>query len=569
MPDSYFERPCPGCGGRVRHREGEPFAECITCGKRFTLKPQTGTADPPKHTKTASKRKTHQGESFTERLLGALKRLWRRIKNGLLSLYRGLYGKIRKKNARIPLPKPPAEDKQSFTPEPPMDEGQRALYAARKRQLESREGSSLPPQPPTKGEQLEEFVQEHRTFSIVISSVAAFILLVLLTVGIACCVKESRINKDDFLFVYGNEEITEKREYKFVAFKVKNNELRKISHRINMTALAELCELTISGTPASPKYAVRGGTSYVRFESGSAIVLVNGTNYQMDCIAEYDEEGDLWVDLYFADAVLGGMTVSIDTETNTITAARTPTPEGTLLDPVYEVISITGGNQAVHTGSGGIDSPTATYKTDISAYAADLYPSDPGYLILANKQHPLSAEHIPEDLTALTVPTTKRIELRFSAARALEAMFAEMAADGVTDVSITSGYRSYSYQDSLFSYYINEEMGRGLSYDDAVALVETYSSRPGFSEHQTGLCVDFWTSGMTDLTNEEFEGSDAAAWLFENAWKFGFILRYPSDKTDTTGYTYESWHYRFVGVDAATEIHKNGWCFEEYIEKHA
>jgi D-alanyl-D-alanine carboxypeptidase len=80
--------------------------------------------------------------------------------------------------------------------------------------------------------------------------------------------------------------------------------------------------------------------------------------------------------------------------------------------------------------------------------------------------------------------------------------------------------------------------------------------------------VDFRTAAMTALSND-FESSEASRWLQENAWKFGFILRYPSDKIDITGYTYESWHYRFVGVDAASIIHRNHWCLEEYLENQA
>lgn len=562
MPDIYYSRPCPACGGRVCRRDGAPYAECTACHKRFAL----GDTPPKKAQKPARK---SAGEPFLSRLLRTLSHLGAFLADGAISLYRRIYGGIRKKNERIPLPKPPkAEEKPQYTPEPPMDEGQRALYRARQKQLSSREESQTRTTEPTRSERVEDFVGSHPTFSLVLSGIVLTLLLVLLTVGVVACVRESRINKEDFTFIYGREEILDRREYKFVAFKTKDNEERRISHRINMTALAELCDLTTSGTQSSPKYALRGGSSYVRFASGSAIALVNGQSYAMDCTAEYDDKGNLWVDLYFIDGIIGGLDVTVDLETNTVTALRRETPEGTILDPVYETITLSAGNQTVYTGEGGITQDAATYKTDVSAYTEHLYPSDLTYLILANKEHPLGADYAPEDLSESDVPRTKVVELRVSAARALEAMFLEMAADGVTDVSITSSYRPYAYQASLFERYVSDEMKKGLSYEEAVKVVETYSSRPGYSEHQTGLCVDFWTSAMTDLTNEQFEPSAASAWLRENAWKFGFILRYPSDKTDRTGYTYESWHYRFVGVDAASEIHRNGWCLEEYLQKN-
>ena len=562
MPDIYFERPCPVCGGRVRRTEGAPFCECVSCGKRFALKtpPKEPVSPPPT-------KKDKKASGF----FSLLRRFFSAIGKECVILYGRFYRWVRKKNDRFPLPKPPSDDpKPLHTPEPPMDEGQRALYRARKKQLESRGGASVSQAPLTKGERLEDFISAHRIFSLTVSIVAVVLTLSLLTVGITFCVKEKQINKNDFRFYCGVEEtglVTERRAYDFVAFKTKNKD-RKISHRINMTKIATLCNLTISGTQSTPKYAVRGGSSYVKFTSGSPIALINGTNYEMGCAAIYDESGDLWIDLYFARDILSGITVTVDLENNRIYVTRNTTPEGTVLNPVYESVSISAGNHSAYEGGGATSVQTATYKTDVSAYAADLHPSDSSYLILANKQNPLAQDHIPSDLVSLTVPTTKTIELRSSAARALEAMFFEMKADGITDLSVTSGYRSYNYQKWLFDYYVSEYQQKGYSYEEAVKLVESDTARPGYSEHQTGLCVDFWTSTMTSLSNE-FENTEASQWLRENAWRFGFILRYPSDKIDTTGYTYESWHYRFVGVDAASEIRKNGWCFEEYVEKSA
>lgn len=572
MPELYFSRPCPHCGGRVRRPEGADFAECTACKRRFHLTPPptspsaaqtTASASPksPIDRETAPKEKKKR--SRFSAVFTAIRGAFRALKAKCAALYRAVYRGIRKRNDRIPLPKPPSDaPKPRTAPAPPMNEGQRALYSARKKQLASRKEDHVPPPAPTKGERIEGFVTAHRSLSIALSVVALILLLACLTVGIAFCVKEGRINKNDFKIIYGIEglnAVTDRQTYKFIT---ENGKTLKI----NMNAVADLCDLTISGTREEPRYAVRGGTSYVRFKSGSRIATVNGKNYEMDCPAEYDDAGSLWIDLYFADDILAGVTVTVDLKTNTLTVTRNTTPEGTVLSPVYETVYISAGNRT-ETEDGASVSLNLSYKTDVSAYTTDLYVTDPSYLILANKQNPLFEDHVPADLTTLTVTTTKRIELRASAARALEAMFAEMAADGITDVSVTSGYRDYAYQAYLFEYYIEQEMAKGLSYDEAVALVETYSSRPGYSEHQTGLCVDFWSSSMTDLTNEQFEPTEACTWLRENAWKFGFVLRYPSDKTETTGYSYESWHYRFVGIDAASAMQAHGWCFEEYLEK--
>ena len=145
-------------------------------------------------------------------------------------------------------------------------------------------------------------------------------------------------------------------------------------------------------------------------------------------------------------------------------------------------------------------------------------------------------------------------------------MMREMRAAGFTDVYVTSAYRDYSYQVSLFNTYINREMAadRTLTESQAREKVLTYSAAPGTSEHQSGLCVDFITSTMADL-DESFATYPVYKWLRENAHKFGFILRFPEDKVSITGYSYEPWHYRFVGQAAAAEIYLSGECLEEYL----
>ena len=115
-----------------------------------------------------------------------------------------------------------------------------------------------------------------------------------------------------------------------------------------------------------------------------------------------------------------------------------------------------------------------------------------------------------------------------------------------------SSYRSYKYQVNLFEKYKEA---------DGIKDADTYSARAGFSEHQTGLCVDIY-DGVLDYTN--FEQSDSFDWMQKNAYKYGFILRFPEGKENITGYQYESWHYRYVGKDIAKYIHNNDITFEEY-----
>jgi len=102
----------------------------------------------------------------------------------------------------------------------------------------------------------------------------------------------------------------------------------------------------------------------------------------------------------------------------------------------------------------------------------------------------------------------------------------------------------------------------GLLFErDGVEEADTYSARPGFSEHQTGLTVDV---DNAKLSYTDFDKTNEFKWMMENAHRFGFILRYPKDKEDITGYSYESWHYRYVGVDIATYIYEHNITLDEY-----
>ncbi len=117
---------------------------------------------------------------------------------------------------------------------------------------------------------------------------------------------------------------------------------------------------------------------------------------------------------------------------------------------------------------------------------------------------------------------------------------------------VSSSYRTYAHQKEVYDQY---EKSQGLEYADQIA------ARPGYSEHQTGYSLDIFEKGLTQKT---FQDSESYLWLKDNAHKYGFIERYPEDKVNITGYTYESWHYRYVGVDAATYIYQNHITFDEY-----
>lgn len=121
---------------------------------------------------------------------------------------------------------------------------------------------------------------------------------------------------------------------------------------------------------------------------------------------------------------------------------------------------------------------------------------------------------------------------------------------------VVSGYRTQEVQQSLHNDEVKKYKSQGYSEDEAKAEAGKWVAVPGTSEHQLGLAID--VEGAT---------YDVFIWLQENSYKYGFIFRYPGDKSDITGTVEEVWHYRYVGVEAATEMYEQGLCLEEYIEK--
>lgn len=159
-----------------------------------------------------------------------------------------------------------------------------------------------------------------------------------------------------------------------------------------------------------------------------------------------------------------------------------------------------------------------------------------GYLIV-NKTYSLPSSYG----TSLT-STTKNAFNKMQAAAKLEGI----------NIYIASGFRSYRTQNRLYNNYVAR---------DGKAKADTYSARPGHSEHQSGLAFDICShdlDGQDACINSNFDNTDQAKWLAQNAYKYGFILRYPKGKTNETGYKYESWHFRYVGTDLSTKLYNNG-----------
>lgn len=172
--------------------------------------------------------------------------------------------------------------------------------------------------------------------------------------------------------------------------------------------------------------------------------------------------------------------------------------------------------------------------------------------VLVNKYHRLPADYVP-DLVALGWPYASGSNQRLApqAAQAFMSM-ADGARQAGLQLRSVSAYRAFDLQASLYARYVRQ---------DGMAAAESYSARPGWSEHQTGLALDINVASIS----ARFEDTPEFAWLSQHCWRYGFILRYPQGAQERTGYTFEPWHYRYVGVETALAVQASGLTYDEFV----
>lgn len=226
--------------------------------------------------------------------------------------------------------------------------------------------------------------------------------------------------------------------------------------------------------------------------------------------------------------------------TNATNKAEIWSSDNTAVATVNSIGKITGvgvGSCTVTVRSADNQNVFAEIDVTVTPYVAPIEP-EATYIkgiLIANKTYPL--------------PSTYNPGVDPVANAALQEMFSAAKAEGL-NLFVKSGFRSYSTQKSLYNGYVKR---------DGQAAADRYSARPGHSEHQTGLSFDI------NKANSSFAGSPEANWLAANCYKYGFIIRYPEGKEAITGYIYEPWHVRYLGVETATAVYNSGLCLEEYL----
>lgn len=329
---------------------------------------------------------------------------------------------------------------------------------------------------------------------------------------------------------------------------------------ISLTKLSQICSFTLHGNSKNMTLTITDGIS-ASFDTGTPNVKV-GSTYSVMKNPSYFYGGHLFVPISFFENMCSGIKCEFD---------KLGKVKGLNLifdkDFSFRVISAKENDAILYNSSDKSENDEQTkFKADLSDYEIYMNPENKDeYLILINDSNKLSKDYVPDDLIEISDTRSDRNKekMRLYAAKALEAMFIEMKANGFSDISVISGYRSYEYQKTLLE---NEteafilETGGDKEKARQNALLTV--SEPGASEYQSGLCASISTRGVL---SESFAETAVYKWLYSNCADFGFILRFPKDKSDITGRDFRPWHFRYVGRHHAKRIMDEGLCLEEYM----
>lgn len=389
---------------------------------------------------------------------------------------------------------------------------------------------------------------------------------------------------------------------------------------IDLTEIAEILEISISGTLGELIFETPSGESAI-ITPGSLTAIVNGNAVMLDGAPRTDKEtSHLWIPLSFVSEYLLGVEAKLEeverrnTKVLVITIDRVADPEafgevGAYLAPSFTLKAATTAERISLSDAPSTSLPPADVASSYEFFASlDEYerymsptlPERDEFLLEVNESNRLGYSYTPAALTAVSASAAQDPDdppvLSLYAARALEALILEASASGYPELAAARGYVSYEETSARFDSYLSVERNFSslfyaatgkrfsdrayatLGYDhinenyilnnkytlslaDARQVVKSYFTEPGCDEHQSGLAVDLCD---TSPAAAAFADSRAYTWLCENAHKFGFILRYPADKTEITGHAAEPWHLRYVGRYHAERIYASGLCLEEY-----
>ena len=267
----------------------------------------------------------------------------------------------------------------------------------------------------------------------------------------------------------------------------------------------------------------------------------------------------------------GADAVTASGDDDNITDANAEDPDGSDASDVTDEPDESDKTNPVHEPAGSDEKPAADETDDKDAPsrgddrsirgipdAIDTRSSDDGdLLVVVNKYHAVSKNYKPKDLVTIDdkYGTWKNMELKSEAYEAYKTLYKDAKAQGF-DLKLCSATRTYNTQKTLYTNAVKNKVRE---------TANIRSAYPGRSEHHIGLAIDVTSASMGWGLKQDFADYPDGKWINDHCQEYGFIIRYPKGKTDITGYAYEPWHLRYVGVDAATYIMENGLTLEEYV----
>lgn len=366
-------------------------------------------------------------------------------------------------------------------------------------------------------------------------------ILFIFSISLRSCKKEEP--KRDIVIEQGEEEaeILKKKDLYFDE-----------AFYIPLSAIEKLTDIKVTGDKDNLSFIFDANGEFAKFVIGTTVAEVNNNKIELSH-KSLMVDGELYLPFNFFTDHVQGFLVEINEENNTYNISLS-----TNIEPQFILKTPKETKSVEEKGAVEVTTSPIDFKLDLSSYEEYMNPSDrDAYLFIVSESHPLTKDYVPVDLTGSIFTRSDRDTRMLTkyACLALEAFLKEGEANGVYGVTVTSAYRSYEYQEELFQ----QEILIEGSAEEAAKDVNP----PGISEHQTGLAVDMHNMSSA---SQAFGDTYEAKWLAENAHKFGYILRYPEDKTDFTGINYEPWHFRYVGRYHATKMHELDMCLEEYVE---
>lgn len=256
---------------------------------------------------------------------------------------------------------------------------------------------------------------------------------------------------------------------------------------------------------------------------------------------------------------IGAIILTFNTHTLTYTDKRVEEEKKSDIYQEYKISSDTSLEKLTpkkSSTSSGSTTSWWSYPSDIKSCTR----SGDDLLVLVNKEYKLPKTYVPSDLVSASLSGIRKGEnfsLRKITIDDLKSLVKDAKGDGI-DLSMRSAYRSYNTQISTYNYWLSANGG-------SISATDKVSARAGHSQHQLGTAIDFSSSEIADGLGGTFSSTKASKWLATNAWKYGFVISFPQGSESTTGYSYESWHYRYIGKTYAQEMKNSGMILEMYL----